>query len=69
MASVSSGRGNVLKLNNNYKGAYARGVMYNEPDLPGFITTAILLTKQIPHARFSLLTRMALMGLTFPAIR
>lgn len=31
--------GEEFKLNNNYKGAYARVVMYNERDLHGFITT------------------------------
>ena len=31
--------GEEFKLNNNYKGAYARVVMYNEPDLKDFITT------------------------------
>lgn len=30
--------GEEFRLNNNYKGAYARVVMYNEPDLEGFIT-------------------------------
>jgi len=30
--------GEEFKLNNNYKGAYARVLMFNEPDLEGFIT-------------------------------
>jgi hypothetical protein len=35
---IEKRRGDDFKLNNNFKGAYARVVMHNEPDLDGFIT-------------------------------
>ena len=43
-------RGSDFKLNNNFKGAYARVVMNNEPDLVGFITLRDLRSTEIGTA-------------------